>query len=233
MHRLVERGRRETGDHLVRVHVRRRARAGLEDVDREVRRRASPARDLVGRGRDRVADRLRHLRTSRSRRSPRGFRLDHRRARGSTRALDRHTRRSGSSRPPVGSARPSARPRGRAPHPSSRARRGSPPSASPSGIGTSQGTVFAWCRVRLSGHAAARRRRHAVPAAHERLRHRRSRPAAAGSSQVDPEALTLLTKPGDARHRAPAAARAPRAARARSSTIPRRRPTTASSRSSC
>ena len=44
--------------------------------------------------------------------------------------------------------------------------------------------------------------------------------------QVDPEALTLLTKTGDVRDRAPPAARPPRAAARRSSTTPRRRPTT-------
>ena len=58
MHRLVERVGRKARDHLVRVHVRRRARAGLEHVDREVVVELA-RRDLVGRRRDRVADRLR------------------------------------------------------------------------------------------------------------------------------------------------------------------------------
>ena len=42
---------REGGDHLVRVHVRRGARAGLEDVDRELIVELA-VRDPVGRGRD-------------------------------------------------------------------------------------------------------------------------------------------------------------------------------------
>ena len=57
MHRAVAPSarRRQARDHLVRVHVRRRARPGLERVDRElVVVRA--VGDLVGRGRDRVRD---------------------------------------------------------------------------------------------------------------------------------------------------------------------------------
>ena len=47
----AERAARERRDHLVRVHVRARARAGLEDVDRELLE-VPALRDLARRGRD-------------------------------------------------------------------------------------------------------------------------------------------------------------------------------------
>src|SRR5262249_12689383 len=51
----------ERSDHLVRVHVRRRARAGLEDVDREL-----VVELAVGDARSRVRDPLRLVRVEQS-----------------------------------------------------------------------------------------------------------------------------------------------------------------------
>ena len=88
-------------------------------------------------------------------------------------------------------------------------------------------------RLPVPGDAArSATRRHALPPAHHRPRvdlrgGGQDLPAgrARGADAADAR--------GDARHRAPAAARAPRAAARASSTTPRPRPTTASSRSSC
>ena len=57
----------EVGDHLVRVHVRRGARAGLEDVDRELVV-VLARRDLVAGGRDALGDV--GVEQARARRSP-------------------------------------------------------------------------------------------------------------------------------------------------------------------
>ena len=98
------------------------------------------------------------------------------------------------------------------------------------------GPHYAWpghsCPIRLPGHASARRRRHAVPPAHRRLRVdvRGRRPALRAGR---PRGAHAAHQDRDVRDRAPAAARLTSRSSRRSSTIRKRHPTTCSSRPSC
>ena len=139
---------RERPEHLVDVHVRRGAAAGLVDVDRELVE-VLARDDLVGRADDRLDDVGRqHAELA----------VHDRRAaldagqRDDLRVLEAASRRSGSSRPRAASAPPRARRGGPAPRPSCRARcgRGRPRTSSGSFAGSVQ-------RVGGSAGVAARR----------------------------------------------------------------------------
>ena len=222
--------------HLVRVHVRRRARAGLERVDRElVGVRAGG--DLVGR---RPRSRSRPAGRPAARRARPAFT----RAASALISASARITRGSTGRPEIGkfsTARWVC-----APHSASAGTRTSPiescstrysvmtppgdprePYAARPGRYRDGMTEFAYQELLPLG---------ADDTPYRLLTADYVSTFEAGGRrflQVDPEALTLLTKTGDVRDRAPAAARSPRAARARSSTIPRRRPTTCSSRPSC
>ncbi len=231
MHRagLAQSLGRERGEHLVHVHVRRRARPGLEDVDRELVVVAAAAHFGGG-----VVDGLGHVLVDhaepsvdgRARALDRGQRGDQRRSSGSPEIGKLSTARcvcaphrasSGTSTSPMlscsmrmGSTLPTGRPL-------RRAAAGSVPSA--------RG------RLRVPGAAAARPGQHAVPAARRPTACRRSTAAGRTFVQVEPEALTALDLRGDARHRPLPASRAPAAAARHPRRPARHRPTTGSSRS--